>query len=538
MKYYEDPILGKGRAADVSGGTGGGGGTTYVAGTGINISGDTISVSDVPVAEIDGLDAELATKQNVLTAGYRMEIVTGSTISQKKWFSITNVTGTSVTMQPGEAYKIQATTAAVTINTTEIPSDQYGLEGHLEIFVSGTGYVVTGTNVVLSNALEPDSVNNCTVRFHDGLAIISVEDHVAGYIVVSASGSTVGTLPYALSTATQEYIAVDASLNGQTLDLGGVTTSAGEKHVVGNGYENTIVSGSITFTSKTTFSNLSMDGVSVLGGTMTLGDVNIPNGATVAVSGGGLAVEKVVGDGTVNLGGTHVVANNCNMSGITIRGGSYNGNGGALYATNGKLSFDKCVFSGNVVTGLNRYGGAVNIEGTASFDMNNCIVNSNSGAVFGGGIAFVNVSAGNSLDIRGSTIAGNSASYGGGLVIFNTTCTISGSTISGNTGTTGKDIYITTNGTANVLDSVIGDVVLGNGTTITFGGTNTVTNIAGKSGSSGSVVISSGASINLTSSIAPGGTSRITVLTGGCTVNGNAIAAGTFTSINSNGTAS
>ena len=45
MKYYEDPILGKGRAADVTGGTGGGGGTTYIAGDGIAIAGSTISAT-------------------------------------------------------------------------------------------------------------------------------------------------------------------------------------------------------------------------------------------------------------------------------------------------------------------------------------------------------------------------------------------------------------------------------------------------------------------------------------------------------------
>ena len=40
MRYYEDPILGKGRAADVSGGTGS---ADYVGGTRIAIGGETIS---------------------------------------------------------------------------------------------------------------------------------------------------------------------------------------------------------------------------------------------------------------------------------------------------------------------------------------------------------------------------------------------------------------------------------------------------------------------------------------------------------------
>ena len=67
---------------------------------------------------------------------------------------------------------------------------------------------------------------------------------------------------------------------------------------------------------------------------------------------------------------------------------------------------------------------------------------------------------------------------------------------------------------------------------------NTIEKLVGyTSDAIGTVIISSGASINLTSSINPGGTGGITVLTGGCTVNGNAIPAGTYTSINSNGQA-
>ena len=52
MKYYEDPILGKGRAADVNGGTGGGGGTTYIAGDGLNLSGGTISANTATADEL------------------------------------------------------------------------------------------------------------------------------------------------------------------------------------------------------------------------------------------------------------------------------------------------------------------------------------------------------------------------------------------------------------------------------------------------------------------------------------------------------
>ncbi len=307
--------------------------TSTNAGTGISItSAGVISVANVPQSAITGLSASLAAKQDNITAGYRMALVSGSTVDQARYFAIepaitapANQT-TTVVLSAGKAYEIHAVANnAKVLLTRENPvggSRTFGLEGHAEIFVANTGCIQTGENVVLANALEPDAVNNCTLRFHDGKCIISVEDHIAGYVVVSATGTSAGTLPYALTSATQEYVAFDATLNGATIDLAGATTYAGEKHVVGNGYNETVLSGVITCTSKTTFSNLSMDGVIISSGTLTMGDVNIPNGATVAViSGGMIAVEKVSGEGVLNQATTIIPSNfKSEMYGITIAG--------------------------------------------------------------------------------------------------------------------------------------------------------------------------------------------------------------------------
>ena len=230
--------------------------------------------------------------------GYRLSD-DGTSLNFNPVQPIVNVAGGSVTLVPDTAYKMYATTGAVTINANPPASGYWGLESHIELFVGSTGYVVTGSNVVLANALEPDSVNNCTVRFHDGIAIIAVEDHVAGYIVVNGSTSGEGSLYYGITTSTNDYVAFDASLNGSVIPLAGAVAE-GEKHLVGNGYTETTLTGAVNCgTSKFTVANLSLQNVVVNGGVMTLGDAWIPSGSTVAVSGGGLAVEKVTGNGGV-----------------------------------------------------------------------------------------------------------------------------------------------------------------------------------------------------------------------------------------------
>lgn len=359
--------------------------TEMKAGPGIDISHGTISTTGeagVPYIGGTGINITGATVETDLTAGYRMEIISGATIGQVRYMPVETVSGSSVTMQAGHAYKIYATSAAVTLNTETIPANSFGLEGHLEIYVAGTGYVITGTNVVLANALEPDSVNNLTARFHDGLCILSVEDHVAGYIVTVNAASGAGSLAYGLATSTNEYISVDASLNGQTLDLAGTTTYAGEKHVVGNGYTETIISGGINCTSKTTFSNLSMAGVIVSSGTLTLGDAYIPNGSTVAVSGGGLAVEKVTGAGETSVieGGATSVTISSLASGVTFSGfcgDSSDERKTALFLQSNSV-VSSCTITGGTGAENGAYGGALGVVGTSA-SVVDCIISGNYG---------------------------------------------------------------------------------------------------------------------------------------------------------------
>ena len=344
-------------------------------------------------------------------AGRWVSITGGTMISGKDYEDIEEVTSSSVTMKPGHAYSINATVTGTTLNTEVFATSKFGREGHLQIFTANTGYVVTGDNVYLKERLEPDSINNCTVRFHGGSATISVEDHIGGYIVVSATGTSSGTLPYGLASAGSQYIAFNDTLGGQVIDMNNAVTN-GVKAVVGNGYTETIISGGVNCTAKTTFANLAMSGVVNSGGTMTLGDVNIPSSGTVTVvSGGSLAIEKVVGSGTVDLGGTNIVVSPgvTRASGCTFRNGYNSTNGGGLYANTMSscylelhaCSFSSCTTSGN--------GGAIMIGGSVSANLTSCTFASNA--------AYTSV-RGNALFIRGGSVSLSGCMFGSGQGIY------------------------------------------------------------------------------------------------------------------------
>jgi len=476
------------------------------AGTGISVtSAGIISVSDVPQSAVAGLETSLAGKQNTLTAGYRTAIVNGSTVDQARYFAIESaITApanqtTSVVLSAGRAYEIHAVApnAKVLLNREEPVggTHTFGLEGHAEIFVANTGYIQTGEHVVLSEPLKPDSVNNCTVRFHDNMAIISVEDHIAGYVVTFAAGSTAGTLPYALSSATQEYVAFDASLNGSSFDMAGAVTN-GEKHVVGNGYTDTILTGGVTCTSKTTFANLAMNGVVNSGGTMTLGDVYLPSGATVSVSGGRLAVEKIVGDGgVINLGGTNIPISSGGtgyVSGCVFTGGYASQTAGVFSVNKGTLSVFDCVFSGNSAG----YGGDVLLtNNAASVMLSGCTISDN---VTSYGTFNLNNGV---VNLNQCVFSGNTASNGGAVAY------IGGGTVSASgcvlpDGTVGFSLRLVNTVAVTVLDNCeVGTIQIDSGGVI-LTNSNAVKRIFG---ASGSVTISSGATVNITSGISAGG---------------------------------
>ena len=491
-------------------------------GTGITVtSTGVISVSDVPQSAVTGLSASFAAKQDNIVAGDLIEI-SGATVNRRRYMTIRQLSdmdtiskspaGSTVNqtyriMAPGCAYKLTAVGTELYLTTeTEFASGgsmQWGIESHLELFVAGTGRLHADANVILANALAPDSVNNCTVRFHNGRAIISVEDHVAGSIVtVNAATNTEGTLKYYLQQAPAadvtynetQYVAFDASLNGQTLDMAGAVTN-GEKHVVGNGYADTILTGGVSCTSKTTFANLAMSGVVVTGGTMTLGDVYIPQGATVSVSGGGLAVEKVSGNGgVIDLGNTTLLVStdgSAYANGCVFTGGA---NPSVSAAINTSATFADCTFSG----------------------MNGRIEKGLAGTLVMSGCSIVD------NKLLAASVTGPLTATFGGIVV------LSGCYVSGNTGNYSINaINCVSGGTfvlsgGNTLEETQNIVFNNGGGAVTFADSNTfLASCYGAAGATGSVTISSGAIVDLTGNtnttpINPGG--GVTFELGGATI--------------------
>jgi len=146
-----------------------------------------------------------------------------------------------------------------------------------------------------------------------------------------------------------------------------------------------------------------------------------------------------------------------------------------------------------------------------------------------------------SVTLLDCNITHNKAGYGayGVNVISSAAAFLSNCTVVNNssgTTTVMQDFRAFNGGKMSLSGSTVGRGVVYSGGTITLAGTNTVGEIFSASDTTGAVVISGGASVTLTSSIIPGGTGAITVLDGGCTVNGHSIAAGTYTSISSDGT--
>jgi fibronectin-binding autotransporter adhesin len=188
--------------------------------------------------------------------------------------------------------------------------------------------------------------------------------------------------------------------------------------------------------------------------TLTLGQLEVTNPATMTINGPGAAQLTVSGCGASRV---FDVSGSAALLGLTISGGSAD-QGGGLRDDGGKLSLTGCVVSGNHAVYL---GGGIDTEKNGSTTLINCTISGNSAGIDGGGLSnsgstsltdcTVNNNSATSslsgsknggglfnqstLSLTNVTVAGNSADdSGGGLAslgsVMLTNCTVSGNSSS------------------------------------------------------------------------------------------------------------
>ena len=394
---------------------------------------------------------------NAITGGFGIDVTLGATntIAKKRFFDIENVSGSSVSVQAGHGYKAVASSGAFTINAEACGANQFGLEGHIQIFISGTGYVQTGANIVLKDSLIGNSVNNCTVRFHSGTAILSLEDHIGGYIV-TLGGSTTGngSLPYGLTSGSSDFVTFSATTDNSPITLSAVTTS-GSKHVIGNEFA-TIITGSMNGgTTGTTFYGVSFNDLTISGGTVSVESGKVVENTALNVTGGSFSLKDIVVDGELNLDVEPTILANANITGngvvdlanisINVLGGNAvindvevtGGNYGVNVGANCTASMAGVTLSGNTSGGFFVHSnGTAAITNGSVYDYSNvelggvlnlhghCYVRDK---IEGNGV--VNISDGTIIDFTGNTesspiVMGSGVEGDEGKIVVTGSCTV------------------------------------------------------------------------------------------------------------------
>jgi len=281
-----------------------------------------------------------------------------------------------------------------------------------------------------------------------GVVLLTVSSAAAANVItVNTGGDAAGACPgtctlraaFAAATTGNDVIQFSAAVNGtivldHTKGSLGFNEPSGSLTVQGNGTANTIING---FDGTAAVRVIDQTGA---GGTLSLQNLTIENGATTGVSGSGAGVRA-----------NTVTTNNVNFSGNSAGGG--NGSGGAISASN--LSITGGVFDSNSAA---QAGGAIDalsngtISGNAKFTRNHATGNRGGAVIYDG-----------TLTVTDSTFGGvpasqgNSANAGGGAIatISGTSLTVTRTIIINNTSDVGGGIYVASNGTVTVSNSAI-----------------------------------------------------------------------------------
>ena len=228
------------------------------------------------------------------------------------------------------------------------------------------------------------------------------------------------------------------------------------------------------------------------GGVFVSCDVNLEDGASITGNGEGLV--NATSYANMNGGGVYLARGTFNLNGGEISGNNDVYNGAGVYVAGGTFNLNSGKINGNEAQG---YGGGVCVAG-GTFNLNVGEI-SNNVASFGGGM---NYEDGTVRINEGSTISGNTATRGAGIMVSGDNITMSGGIITdnrakGNQYKNGGGVYIvqyTKQGTGVITGvfTMTGGKITGNTADIYGGGVyiqnNGIFNVSGDANVSGNTV--------------------------------------------------
>ena len=228
------------------------------------------------------------------------------------------------------------------------------------------------------------------------------------------------------------------------------------------------------------------------GGVFVSCDVNLEDGASITGNGEGLV--NATSYANMNGGGVYLAGGTFNLNGGEISGNNDVYNGAGVYVAGGTFNLNSGKINGNEAQG---YGGGVCVAG-GTFNLNVGEI-SNNVASFGGGM---NYEDGTVRINEGSTISGNTATRGAGIMVSGDNITMSGGIITdnrakGNQYKNGGGVYIvqyTKQGTGVITGvfTMTGGKITGNTADIYGGGVyiqdNGIFNVSGDANVSGNTV--------------------------------------------------
>lgn len=213
---------------------GGGGGTSYTAGTGINISGNEISVADTVAMKTDVTTATSG-KQDKLTAGTGITL-TNNTVAIANTVALktdvtTAVSGKQDTLTAGKGISLSGNTLAVNDDVATIETYQDG--DYIPVCISGAW---SSTGVLATNGVTADAV---AIRRNSGALLVPTtptddseaasKAYVDGKIGVTYSAGTGISISTsnAISVNT-DVIATKAEVTDLSTGVSGISAQVGE----------------------------------------------------------------------------------------------------------------------------------------------------------------------------------------------------------------------------------------------------------------------------------------------------------------------